>query len=400
MCCRVPGVRAFLVVAILAALAAVPSSVFGQAGVVVDAEGVLRLKMSAQPDGQLVRQHAAHARISHGKQADNAGKLRKISLKHLERAIAEKQGVPSDEMRFLAGLLRVRYVFFYPDSRDIVLAGPAENWRTDPVGRVVGMQSGRPVLRLEDLVVALRAFPPTGEASRLIGCSIDPTKEGLAAMQRFWRAFTPTPADAQNIVDGLRSSLGLQTISVFGVPARTHLAQVMVEADYRMKLIGIGLERPPVRLVNYVDRANPAQVSRNALTRWFFTPEYQCVRTSGDGLAMELVGDGVKVVGENELVAANGQRQASGYVDRASQAFVAAFTKVYSELADRSPVYADCGMSSTSWWRPPTSATRISTPRPIGKWRCWVTRSAWPWRPTTRRSRCPRRSTPSGRGTA
>ena len=52
----------------------------------------------------------------------------------------------------------------------------------------------------------------------------------------------------------------------------------MVEADYRMKLIGIGLEKPPVRLVSYVDRAKPSDVGRNALQRWFFVPDYQCVR--------------------------------------------------------------------------------------------------------------------------
>ena len=36
-----------------------------------------------------------------------------------------------------------------------------------------------------------------------------------------------------------------------------------------------------------------------------------------------------------------GQRQSSGHGDRASQAFVTGFTKAYSELADKSPVYAE-----------------------------------------------------------
>jgi hypothetical protein len=49
----------------------------------------------------------------------------------------------------------------------------------------------------------------------------------------------------------------------------------------------------------------------------------------------------VKVVGEDELVTADGQRQMSGRANKASQAFVASFTKVYSELADRAPVYAE-----------------------------------------------------------
>ena len=62
-----------------------------------------------------------------------------------------------------------------------------------------------------------------------------------------------------------------------------------------------------------MDRAKPAQVSRNALQRWYFVPDYQCVRVSEDNLAMELVGDGVKLVGEDELVtrqAASGRRPA------------------------------------------------------------------------------------------
>ena len=135
----------------------------------------------------------------------------------------------------------------------------------------------------------------------------------------------------------------MQTVSVDGVSPKTHFAQVMVEADYRMKLIGIGLERPPVRLVSYVDRANPAAGFRNALHRWFFVPDYQCVRVSEDSLAMELVGDGVKLVGEDEVghtAAASGMRLPAAAIS-ASQAFVAGFTKKYPELAERSPVYAE-----------------------------------------------------------
>jgi len=270
-------------------------------------------------------------------------KLRKISLTRLERAIAQHQGVPTDEMRYLAGLLRLHYVFLYPDSNDIVVAGPAEGWFVDPSGRVVSLSSGRPVLQLQDLVVALRAFPPGGKKATFIGCSIDPTQEGLASMQQFLRSIgsRATPGDTQYIVDGLQTSLGLQTVSINGISPRTHFAQVLVEADYRMKLIGIGLERPPVKLASYVEKANPAAVSRNAMQRWYFTPDYQCVRVSEDKLAMELVGDGVKLVGEHELVGPDGRRQASGSIDRASQAFVFNFTKKYSELADRSPVYAE-----------------------------------------------------------
>ena len=182
--------------------------------------------------------------------------MRKISLNRLEQAILDHQSTLTDEMRYLAGLLRVRYVFYYPDSKDIVLAGPAEGWVPDAGGRIVGITSGRPVVQLQDIVVALRAFPSSGNATPLIGCSIDSTPEGQVAMKNFLRGNRPDPNNIEPFVESLRNALGYQIVSVYGVAPSTHFAQVMVEADYRMKLIGIGLERPPVKLVSYVDRAS------------------------------------------------------------------------------------------------------------------------------------------------
>ena len=343
MHCRGLGLRSVVWMAACALAILTPSSVFGQGGVAVDAEGVLRVKMSSDQGGRLTKEQMAAARDSLNTQAAKPSHLRKISLKHLEQVAVARHGALSDEMLALAGLLRVRYVFYYPESEDIVIAGPAEGWIMDPAGRRVGIQTGRPIVQLQDLVVAIRAFPAGGEPTRLIGCSIDPTPEGLAAMQRFLRSIgsTATPNDTQYIVNGLQTNLGLQTITINGVSPKTHFAQVLIEADYRMKLIGIGLEKPPIRLVSYVDRANASQISRNALARWFLTPDYECVRTTADGMAMELVGDGVKAGGADELVASNGQRQQSGHVDHASHAFVASFTKQYSELAEKAPVYAE-----------------------------------------------------------
>ncbi|MBI2826008.1 MAG: DUF1598 domain-containing protein [Planctomycetia bacterium] len=318
---------------------------FAPAGVVVDADGVLRKKIFADPTGQLTRQRVAEAKAALDPKLAVQGRLRKVSLTRLEKAIEarlEAGQKPTDEMLCLAGMTRLRNVFVYPDSGDVVIAGPAEGWARDLSGRVVGMFTGRPVLELQDLVVALRAYPPHEKRGPLIGCSIDPTKEGLAQMQQFLRRIGTQidPDQTDFIVDGLRTSLGLQKVRIEGVPPETHFAQVMVEADYRMKLIGIGLEDPPVKLVSYVARANPAAVSRNALQRWYFVPDYKCVRTSDDRLAMELVGEGVKLVGADEAVGGDGQRHRAGKADAASAAFVSGFTKKYPELATRSPVYA------------------------------------------------------------
>jgi hypothetical protein len=316
-------------------------------GVAVDADGVLRRVTVSDPTGNLTRQRVQQAMAKLNGDVAKPSKLRKISLTRLERAVRERiaNGHPLDDaMQSLAGLTRLQYVFCYPESGDIVIAGPAEAWGEAPSGRKLGIQSGRPVLELQDLVVALRAFPPGSERDKpFIYCSIDPTPDGLTRMQQFLQAYGSTPRpfhDTQFIVSNLQQSLGMQVITVGGVSPKTHFAQVLVEADYRMKLIGIGLEEPPVRLKSYVDRANPAQVGRNALQRWYFVPEYQCVKVSDDAMAMQLVGDGVKLVGENEVVGKDGKRMTANAGNSASDGFVKQFTQVYPQLAERSPVYA------------------------------------------------------------
>ena len=314
-------------------------------GVIVDPQGVLRQKALADDrNGELAAKKAAAAKTNLGRDwppIARSARCRSIAWK---RPSSITKGRSPTRCSYLAGLLRVRYVFYYPESKDIVLAGPAEGWLADPAGRAVGLTSGRPVVQLQDLVVALRAFPPGKPGQRVIGCSIDPTPEGLAAMQRFLRATggQATPADTQYIVNGLRASLGLQTVTINGVSPKTNFAADPGGGRLPHEAHRHRPGTPPVHLVSFVERANPAQVSNNALFRWYFVPDYQCVRVSDDNLAMELVGDGVKLVGEDELVGAGGGRQAAASRgNRASQAFVLSFTKKYAELAERSPVYAE-----------------------------------------------------------
>jgi hypothetical protein len=318
----------------------------GVAGVDIDAQGVLRKRVVADPSGMLSKRRAEAARAMLPADVARKSESRKISLTRLEKRLGEllaEGKSPTDEMKYLAGLTRVRHVFYYPETKDVVIEGPAEGFMPDLAGRIVGLQSGAAVLELQDLAVALRAFPPSGGGAPVISVSIDPTQEGLARMQQFLRQLGPiVPGDAQRIALGLKESLGVQEVSIRGIAPTTHFAQVLVEADYRMKLIGIGLETPPVKIESYVSRANPAQVARNALERWYFTPNYECVRATEDGFAMELVGDGVRLIGESERVTAEGGRvnAAGGGNNGASQQFVRQFTEKYGELAKKSPVYA------------------------------------------------------------
>ena len=315
------------------------------AGVVVNAAGVLSIQREVDRTGVLDRERRRQAVVNLGRELARPSQLRKISLNRLEQTLAKRQAVgqgPSEAMWYLAGLTRLQYVFFYPETKDLVIAGPAEGFMLDALGRPVGIATGRSILQLEDLIVALRAFGPTDNPVGTVGVSIDPTQEGLTRMQTFLRQAgrQVLPTDTQRIVTGLQRSLGLQTVTVKGISPNTHFANVLVEADYRMKLIGIGLEKPPVRIRSYVAGANPSSVARNALQRWYFVPDYESVRVSDDGMAVELVGEGVKLVGADELVRADGTRQQTQRSDRASRQFVESFTRLYPRLAKRMPVYA------------------------------------------------------------
>jgi hypothetical protein len=325
--------------------AQVSTGVSGANGVMVDADGVLRLQNFPDPDGQLVKKRIAEARAHLNPQVAKPSKLRKVSLNRLEAAVRsglDERRPPTEEMQYLAGLTRVRYVFFYPETKDIVLAGPAEGWASDPAGRVCGIESGRPVLQLQDLVVALRAFAPQVAKPPVILCSIDPTPEGLQRIQEFLRKVGTqiNAEDTEMIVNGLRTSGGMQTVRIGGIGADTHFAQVMLECDYRMKLIGIGVEKPPVRLASYVDRASPSR-NRSAIARWYFTPDYHSVRVAADRMGMEMVGDSVQVVSEDQLVGKDGNRTSTAKKNAASDQFTKAFTQKYPELAARVPVFAE-----------------------------------------------------------
>jgi len=49
----------------------------------------------------------------------------------------------------------VSYVLVYPETGDLVLAGPAGNWQTAANGAIVSIETGRPVVRLDDLLSRL-----------------------------------------------------------------------------------------------------------------------------------------------------------------------------------------------------------------------------------------------------
>lgn len=310
-------------------------------GITIDGDGVL-----SAPKAKTISESVAKKRMQElAKQylpenLSRSSSLRKLSLVRLERAITElkEQDKPIPEaMQYLAGLQRIDFVFVFPETNDLVIAGPAEAFAPDASGRVIGVSSGRPVLRLDDLLVALR----TAERTSQFGCSIDPVDERLAELQRFVKANSgaSTANVAQQRFQQMQKILGDQEVKVFGVPGDTHFAHALVEADYHMKLIAIGLENPNVPgIKSHLALVRPGS---NTLQRWWFLPLYDSFKTSGDGLAFEFSGPRCQLMSQEEQADAFGKRSDAPFTRQSTQVFAKGFTEKFPELAKRMPIFAE-----------------------------------------------------------
>jgi len=262
--------------------------------------------------------------------------LRAVSLKQLEAALAkahaEGRPVPPEAM-YLAGLQRVRYVFVYPERHDIVIAGPAEGWKFDSLGNVVGATTNRPVVLLDDLMVALRS----GEVSRVepITCSIDPTPEGIKRLQELNRQLK-TIGNPDETLGMIEDALGPQVITVTGVPTTSHFARTLVAADFRMKRIAMNFEPAPVDgMPSYLSMLSGRGRGMNNMTpRWWMAPNYEPLARSEDGLAWELRGPGVKCLTEDDYLDAAGNKHRTGKASGPAARWANNMTEKFDELAD------------------------------------------------------------------
>jgi hypothetical protein len=267
--------------------------------------------------------------------------LRAVSLKQLEATLADcaanNKPIP-DAVRFLAGLQRIEYVLVYPDRNDVVLAGPAEAWRIDAMGNVVGATTSRPVVLLEDLVVALR----TSEASRLeaISCSIDPTAEGIRRV-RTVLSHMRTVGNRQPDSSRIEKAMGPQVVSVTGVPASSHFARVMVAADFRMKQMAMNFMTSPVdNMPSFMQLISTSRKKASNLTpRWWLATNYEPLARDAKGLAWQLRGQGVQCLTEEDHFNAEGQREKSVKAGKLAQQWAQTMTERYSALAEHDSTF-------------------------------------------------------------
>ena len=310
-------------------------------GVAIDAQGVLA---NVQTDdlGKLAKFRAeALEKVPAG--LNVLTDSRKVSLRRLEAAIEQstKSGKPlPDEIRYLAGLQQIQYVFVYPEQKDIILVGPGEGWKVDARGNMVGITTGKPVLLLDDLLVALRTAHAAAQGG--ISCSIDPTAEGMARFQKFMSDKQPNRNNIQQVVTGIADALGMQQITVEGVPASSHFAQVLVAADYRMKRLGMNLDKPPVgvKLPSYLQMV-PASSSVVSTPRWWMEPKFDPILRDKDGLAWELSGASVQTLTAEDMFNTTGQRQNTSKANPMAKKWAENMTNQFAALAVAEPIFGE-----------------------------------------------------------
>lgn len=327
-------------------------------GVYVDASGELKtlLKFERSPRLNALYAKAFVAAATRGAAepadteaaARRTAPQRKISLGRLARAVADRLAdgqPPSETMQVLAGLQRIEYILAYPDDPGVVLVGPAGDWTLTADNRIVATDDGLPVVRLDDLVVVFRHVLHAAEPR--FGCLIKPTQEALARTQQFLDKSskkTLRPGQRSKWLAELRAQLGAQDIEVYGLDARTRAARVMIEADYRMKLVGMGLEEGVPGVTSYLAMIElpPGEAPPPlGVLRWWFALDYEAVVANPRRTAFVLRGQGIKVLSENERLAADGRRVHTGKSEELNRQFAARFTARFDALCRKYPIYAE-----------------------------------------------------------
>jgi len=286
--------------------------------------------------------------------------LRYVSLRRLAAAAAarhaahgiqgdENRTTPglatTDELACLAGLYRIRGVRFVSEERDVLLFGPAGAWRRTDDGDVVHAQSGRPVVLFEHLVVVLRYCFDDDPRDASIGCSIDPTEEGLRRMRAYQsrRRATAAQAASSDYLAGLEAALGPQAVSIYGVPPGSRTALTLIVADYRLKRLVMGHDAPPFEeFTTFVDHlaADPA-VARNAAVqqRFWLNGEFDAVRVQADGLEFEFEGSGLRAAAGPARLA--GQQGSTEQAPAAAVKYVERLNAQWTRIVARVPIFAD-----------------------------------------------------------
>ena len=310
-------------------------------GVRIDAAGIVQdaVAVDQNADMEALRNLIAGGKNDFAKSAS----IRRISLKQLQAAMQEAadQNKPlPEEMLLLGGLTRIEYVMAYPESQDIVIAGPSENWTIGKNGAIIGIESGRPIVYLADLITAFQ----TSDSSRTnpISCSIDPTPEGTRQLTALLDGVRLGPgSNPVSFEPAMRKAFGPQKVSLTGLPSNSHMARVIFAADYQMKRYGMNIAQAPVKgLPSYIEMIRNKSV-KSPQSRWWMACDYKAIEHSEDKLTWRISGRGIKTMTEQEAIQKDGTIHPTGKTEPIAQKWAELFTDKLDELSIQDPIFGD-----------------------------------------------------------
>jgi hypothetical protein len=312
----------------------------GGGGVYLDAEGVIRA-LKKKPKS--VKTQTVTLKDEIAKRTD----LRQVSLRKIDAQLRKHLGASGkyadlpEELRQMAGLHRIDYIVIDRANKDVLLCGPAEGWIRDIDGRAIGKFSKRPALDVADIAAAFRCvLDGNGE----IKCSIDPLQSGLANLHAYeMPRVTGEDAQAQTVQREVEEVLGMQKVTTGGIPEGSRFARAIVDADYRMKRMAMGLDRV-AGLFTHADAVANLTVqgsTKTNLARWWFTPAYDGIECDADETTFRLVGQGMKLLNEEVLIDEAGARTGTGKSNPWWDRFSQSFTRMLPQLEKQYSVFAD-----------------------------------------------------------
>ena len=266
---------------------------------------------------------------------------RAVSLNAAASAVKAGRG---GDVRSLCGITKALGYLVDESGRDVVLFG-----EVDP---------NLPALHLDDFVVALRnahlLYAQTKGRTRYYsapGCSIDPNPQTMRDLQGIGKVDLGDDSQVNKYLDKW-NEIGRrpQKVRVMGVPFDSRFAKVMVDADYYMKRLVNGsvtldIEGFTSLSDTSVDEAKKAYAAGKAggrsgytMNRFWFSPG-EATYAEQDG-AMVLKSCSVQLLTEEEYLTEHGIA-GKGRPNTLAKRFAMSFSKHYSEIAARRPIYTE-----------------------------------------------------------
>lgn len=302
----------------------------GAGGVYIDPDGVVRQREYDRGEQLQAMRERARAAARHRHRDPSLAFVSLPAATAEARRLFEAGKALPDELRYLGGITRIQYVLVYPEDGDLVIGGPAEPIAAGNTLQPVGKLTGRPVLHLEDLVVALRSIDADRGRALSFGCTINAPRDAVANTNKVVgkHGSINSRAERYRLFNDVLDAIGPHKVEVFGIEPHTRVAWVCVTADYKMKRLSFGVDPEPVRGLG--DSLGPGRSGGN---RFWFEASFEPLRVSPDGLAYELRGQRLVL------------KATYGYDDRpatrSAQAWANRVNREMEQIADAMPLFAD-----------------------------------------------------------